>query len=53
MKAIITKEELERAYKEISVCPCCGSTEIQHSCSCSPEVFENRQKETEVEVNLK
>ena len=52
MKAIITKEELERAYKQIYACPCCGSTEPTHMCSCSPEVFENRPTTTEVEVQV-
>ena len=54
MKAIITREELERAYKEINRCPCCGSTDPMHSCGCSPEVFQNRLNEIEVNVtNLK
>jgi len=52
MKAIITKEELIRAYTEINRCPCCGSVEPVHTCACSPEVFENRPTTTEVEVQV-
>ena len=50
MKVIITREELEKAVKKINKCPCCGSMEFEHTCGGSPEVFENRSNEIEIEV---
>jgi len=50
MKIKVTREEIERAYRKLNKCPCCGYEGIEpHTCACNPEVFENRLQEVEVE----
>lgn len=51
MKGFINKAELERAYRAISACPCCGSSEDVHTCGCSPEVF-SRPRPDKIEVEV-
>ena len=50
MKAIISRNELERAYTEINRCPMCGQTG-KHTCGGDPLVYLNRPTEIVVEVN--
>jgi hypothetical protein len=53
-KMVVKREEIERAYLELTKCPCCGYKGFDsHSCGCSPEVYQNRIQEIEVEGELK
>lgn len=50
-KVLLTREQIEKAYLELTKCPCCGHEGLDsHACACSPEVFRNRKDEVEIEI---
>ena len=54
MKIKLTRKQIEDASYELTKCPCCGHKGFNnHSCGCSPEVFNNRINEIEIEIDEK
>ena len=49
MKIKVIREEIIRAYNELMKCPCCGEIG-DHTCGCSPEIYEQRKEEIILEV---